>query len=110
MISYFKTPKGYIGVTSQSPQGMKGVVFIGRGSDNGPAGVKEQAYAKNQLAKFTPVKADEVPDEWFTAIGYEKRQPKIDYRLLREERERGQRIVIFSIILIACLLWLLIFR
>lgn len=86
---------------------MKGVVFVGRGSNNIET-VKEQVFAKNQLDKLTQVEAKDVPDVWFKAIGYEKREPSPAF--LSEERARRQRIIIFSIILILSLLWMFIFR
>lgn len=76
--AYFRDGNGFLGVTNESPMGMQGTVFAGRGPQPGQGieSVREQAYAKNQLDKMDRVEADDVPDDWFAAIGYEKRIPK----------------------------------
>ena len=71
-ITYYRDPFGsYHGITDESPNGLAGCVYVGRGPDErGIETVKERAYAINVLQKWTRV--DEVPDEWLEAIGYEK--------------------------------------
>jgi len=75
---YFRCENGYVGITDESPAGMKGFVFAGRGPRPGKGieSVCEQGYARNQLDKLEKVKSDDVPNEWFAAIGLEKRLPK----------------------------------
>lgn len=77
-ITYFRVDTGYIAVTTESPKGFKDIVFVGKGPKpgGGPDTVVEQAWAVNQLQGFEKVKADDVPDDWFAAFGYEQRQPK----------------------------------
>lgn len=73
MITYYKTGDGYVGITNQSPKGLKGLVFVGKGSEKGIESISEQCYAINQLEKLEKIEARDVPDDWFAAIGLEKR-------------------------------------
>jgi len=77
-IAYFRYKDGYLGVTHQSPAGMKGVIFVGRGPREGKGieSVCEQAYPHNCLERLKRVDAAEVPDDWFAAIALENRSPK----------------------------------
>ena len=76
--AYFRTDDGFLGVTNESPKGMEGLVFAGRGPQPGQGieSVHEQGYAKNQLDRMKRIEADDVPDDWFVVIGLEKRIPK----------------------------------
>ena len=70
---YFLTPEGYVGLTDESPKGFRGVVFVGRGPrGGGPETVCEQAFTVKD--DWQQVSANEVPDEWFEAIGYDERE------------------------------------
>ena len=77
--AYFRCENGYVGITDESPAGMKGFVFAGRGPRPGKGieSVCEQGYARSQLDKLERVQGDDVPDDWFTAIGYERRPKPI---------------------------------
>lgn len=74
-VAYFRTADGFIGVTDESPKGMKNVVFAGRGplSGKGIESVCDQAYATTQLEKLERVESSAVPDEWLCAIGLAQR-------------------------------------
>jgi len=76
--TYFRNKSGYLGVTKQSPAGMKGLIFIGRGPQEGGGieSVCEQGYPLDSLKRMERVKAADVPDDWFAAIGLEKPEPK----------------------------------
>lgn len=83
MTRCFEYENGYIGVTSKSPKGMKGVIFIGRGPNprEGIESVCEQPYARNRLERLKEVKEKDVPDDWYMAIGYGKPrdvEPRLD--------------------------------
>jgi len=71
---YFHCEDGFIGVTNQCPKGMKGLVYVGRGPQPGQGieSVGEQEYSRNQLEKLKRVPAEDVPDDWFAAIGLEQ--------------------------------------
>ena len=73
--TYFRCEDGFVGVTDESPKGMGGMVFAGRGPlpGQGLDSVREQAYGINQLYKMEKIRADDVPDDWFAMIGYERR-------------------------------------
>ena len=77
---YHDTTGGYHGVTDESPDGFAHVIYAGKGP-NTPApwtnihDIVERAYSVSTLRKWTLVEPDDVPDEWFNAIGYEKREP-----------------------------------
>ncbi len=75
MIRYFRCENGFIGVTPHCPQGMQGLVYVGRGPlpGKGIESVCKQGYARNQLQKLPRIHAEEVPEAWFEAIGLEKR-------------------------------------
>lgn len=77
-ITYYRYRDGYLGVTDQSPTGMKGVIFVGRGplEGKGIESVCEQAYPRNCLERMERIGGAEVPDDWFAAIGLERRPPK----------------------------------
>jgi len=77
-VAYFRYKGGYLGVTDQSPAGMKGVIFVGRGplEGKGIESVCEQAYPRNCLERMERVDAAEVPDDWFAAVALEKRPSK----------------------------------
>ncbi len=71
-ITYYRDScGGYHGITDESPKGLTGCVYAGRGpAEHGRIEtVKEQAYAVKQLQKWTQV--ENVPAEWLEAIGYE---------------------------------------
>lgn len=72
---YFRNEDGFIGVTDECPRGMKELVYAGRGPlpGQGIESVCDQAYARNQLEKIQQVAAEDVPDDWFAAIGLEER-------------------------------------
>lgn len=76
---YLDENGGYHGVTDESPVGFSHVVYAGKGPKLGdPANsdtMVEQAYPVEQLKKWELVKPADVPDAWFYAIGYEKREP-----------------------------------
>ena len=74
-ITYYQDEHGgYLGVTSESPQGFRGIVFVGRGPEpgGGPETVHEQAYATDQLGRLERVVPCDVPAEWMEVIGYEE--------------------------------------
>jgi hypothetical protein len=79
-IAYYRdhASGGYHGVTDECPQGFHHVVYGGKGPRlGGPANIHdivEQAYTVEQLKKWELVDPADVPDEWFDAIGYEKRE------------------------------------
>lgn len=77
MIHYYRCEDGYVGVTEESPKGLRSLVCAGRGPlpGKGIESVCEQGYAINQLDKMEKIAADDVPNDWFAAIGYEKRLP-----------------------------------
>jgi hypothetical protein len=68
---------GYHGVTSTSPDGFSGALYVGMGPkpDQGPESVHEQAYSVRQVQKWKSVDLVDVPKEWCEAIGYEE-QPE----------------------------------
>ena len=76
MIRYFSCTDGFIGVTDECPRGMKELAYAGRGPlpGQGIESVCDQAYARNQLKKIQQVAAEDVPNDWFAAIGLEERQ------------------------------------
>ena len=79
-IHYFHCAEGYLAVTDETPAGpLRGLVFAGRGPapGGGISTIHEQAYAKDDLAKLPQCPRDKVPDEWFVALGYEKRLPPV---------------------------------
>lgn len=75
-ITYYKTPDGYVALTTRCPHGFQDVVFVGRGpKGGGPETVCEQGFSPS--GSWVPIPAEEVPDEWFEAFGYEERpEPK----------------------------------
>lgn len=75
-IRYFQDGNGFIAVTDQTPKGpLHKLVYVGRGPlpGGGIESVCEQAYATDQVLKLVP--AIHVPDDWLTALGYEKPKP-----------------------------------
>jgi hypothetical protein len=69
-ITYYRTPDGYAGLTDQSPRGFQGLVFVGRGPkiSGDPDSIEEQGFVPSK--EWVKIPADQVPDEWFDAIGY----------------------------------------
>ena len=84
---------GYLGLTEESPNGFKGVVFVGRGPQpgRGPESVSEQAYAVDQLRRLERV----VPAEWMAAIGYE--EPVVVEPCKPEPEPEPEEIIVYDI-------------
>lgn len=93
---YFRYENGYVGVTEECPRGLKGLVFVGRGPrpGGGVESVYEQAYAINQLEKMERVAADEVPDDWFAAIGLEQRPSNVMEVTIELPGDRLRRMIL----------------
>ncbi len=70
-----------------------------------PATVKERIYTREEIAKFAPISAKDLPEEWRENLGYRGGRKEKQ----RAEHERKQRIIIFSIVLIVSLLHILLF-
>jgi len=83
-ITYYKTSEGYVALTTRCPAGFQDVVFVGRGpKGGGPETVCEQGFSPS--GDWVEIPAEEVPDDWFEALGYEKRpesEPAADNRYL----------------------------
>jgi len=80
-VTYYRDTSGdYHGITDKCPKGFNGVVFIGRGPERSTMfeSVIERVYVPKTMATWVRVAAAEVPDEWFDAIGYQKRPPVVE--------------------------------
>lgn len=73
-ITYYKAADGYAAVTSESPKGFKGILFIGKSGTLDK--IVETAFEANQLRKMTKVAKADVPPEWVEAFGYEEPDPE----------------------------------
>lgn len=103
-MQYFKGENGYVGLTGECPKGMDGAIYMGRGPVRGFGieSVCEQPYPVAQLQKMEQVKPEDVPDDWFDAIGLEERpepepepepEPKKNDKEAKEKNDRKKGIV-----------------
>lgn len=88
--SYYKTDDGYIAVTSQSPKGFRGSLYIGRG---GPIdAIVETCFSPQQLRRLAAVDLADVPAEWVEALGYDEPVEPEDDELVMLDEE-GENLV-----------------
>lgn len=69
--TYYKSGSGFIAVTSESPKGFKGVVFVGKGGQSLTT-ITEQAFSVQQLHGLPTIPLSQVPVEWVEAFGYDR--------------------------------------
>ncbi len=88
LIEYYKTGNGYAALTERVIEGEFGPFRVGHGPHWGNKPPLETIqtfhYGLYQIEQWEKVDPDSVPDEWFRALGYETREPAVEYFLAKE--------------------------
>ncbi len=95
---------GFHAVTDKSPNGMEGVLFMGKGGESVDK-IGEHIYTREEVATLSPISENDIPDEWRKGLGCKEKQKGKE----KDKDTRKKRIIFFAIVFVSSIFWQIIF-